>query len=362
MRFIDVVMRRHKEGLVGMTYTLANYLARYNITVNCVVPGRIMESPSELDFAREKQSLILPLGRIGSTAEVVISNTKRIMRPQKAIREAMFKKGIRWVRNMATTAQQLSSERARFPFQLSDEIIKRVGKRMDGATTWRITHPNGTDVLGKIGDVPTPGSGIKRYGERRGEGNNRPFPQGCHNPVSSKEANGVFVLEHTLPMQAKYVGVPLTRFDKPVKVFVENNRMVRFEGGLEAKRLRRFYESLAPQVGDDVWSVCGFHAGISPKARVYESRERFPEAWVEGPHNSSRMVHCHLGAPTTREHDYPFMTHLSCFLGEGATVYIDGEKLYDEGHFTFLDDPETRKLAAQYGDPDTLLSEVTLQA
>lgn len=72
--FLDEIHRcgyaASKEGLVGMTYTLANYLARYNITVNCVVPGRIMESPSELDFAREKQSLILPLGRIGSTAEV----------------------------------------------------------------------------------------------------------------------------------------------------------------------------------------------------------------------------------------------------------------------------------------------------
>jgi hypothetical protein len=89
----------------------------------------------------------ITLGAI-QAADIVISNTKRIMRPQKAVREAMFQRGVVWVRNMATTAQQLSSEWARFPLDLSDEIGKRVGDRLDQGTSWRVTHPNGTDISG----------------------------------------------------------------------------------------------------------------------------------------------------------------------------------------------------------------------
>ena len=42
----------------------------------------------------------------------------------------------------------------------------------------------------------------------------------------------------------------------------------------------------------------------------------------------------------------------------------DGEKIkvIDKGHLTALDDPEIRKLAAQYGDPDELLQEAWVPA
>lgn len=80
-----------------------------------------------------------------------------------------------------------------------------------------------------------------------------------------------------------------------------------------------------------------------------------------GPHNNPKGIHFHMGGRLTREYDYAFMWHLSCFVGEGATLYIDGEKLYDEGHLTLLDDPEIRRRAAAYGDANSLLWEVPLQ-
>ena len=303
----------------------------------------------------------ITLGAIRS-ADVVISNTKRIMRPQKAIREVMFKMGITWVRNMCTTAQQLSGEWARFPFELSDEITRWVGERLDQSSSWRVTHPNGTDIQGKTRPPATATVGHKRYGERRRQGKNRPFPQGCFNPFTCAEANGVIVVERCLPAQAKYMGVPLVRFESQVKFTIENTRIVHIEGEREAELIRRFYESVEMTEGEKAWSLAGFHAGINPKARVYESPDRFPEAWVEGPHNNPRVMHFHIGAPGTSEHISAGMTHISYLVGDlvgdGATIYFDGEKLYDRGHLVALDAPEIREFAAKSGDPDILLAEV----
>ena len=39
------------------------------------------------------------------------------------------------------------------------------------------------------------------------------------------------------------------------------------------------------------------------------------------------------------------------------TLILDGEVLVDKGHLTVLDDPEIRRLASKFGDPDQLLSE-----
>ncbi len=39
------------------------------------------------------------------------------------------------------------------------------------------------------------------------------------------------------------------------------------------------------------------------------------------------------------------------------TLNLDGEILVDKGHLTVLDDPEIRRLASKFGDPDVLLNE-----
>lgn len=39
------------------------------------------------------------------------------------------------------------------------------------------------------------------------------------------------------------------------------------------------------------------------------------------------------------------------------TVYVNGRKIIDNGHLLALDDPEIRRIAAKYGDPDELLRE-----
>jgi 2,5-dihydroxypyridine 5,6-dioxygenase len=316
--------------------------------------------PNGMDSGYWDEVPRITLGAI-QAADIVISNTKRIMRPQKAIRDAMFQRGVVWVRNMCTTAGQLSSEWARVPVMLTDEIYGRVGTILDSAKTWRVTHPNGTDISGKVGAVSKIGVGLKSHSTRQLKDQNyRVFPQGAHAPVTSEAANGVIILEWMLPAQAKFLRVPQVRFSTPLKVTVADNRMVEFEGGPEAEQFKRFYESLVPHLGDDAWNLSGWHAGINPKARLNESPAVFPEAWAEGPHNHPWGLHFHMGGSMTREYDYPYMWHVSSFIGERATVYIDDTKLYDGGQLSVLSDPEIRSLAAEYGDPDVLLSTVPL--
>ncbi len=61
-----------KAGIIGLTKTLAKQLGQYNITVNCVAPGRIdtamtrMLTPEKLAEALER----IPLKRLGTVEEV----------------------------------------------------------------------------------------------------------------------------------------------------------------------------------------------------------------------------------------------------------------------------------------------------
>jgi hypothetical protein len=294
-----------------------------------------------------------------SAADIVINHTA-IARPLKAVRDLMFKKGVVNLRNMASTSDILSSEWTRFPFELSDEITSRVGERIEAAKSWRVVHENGTDITGKIGRPSATQTGITTYNARRGKTRNRVFPQGPHNVLTSVEANGIIVFDRTLPREARHLGVPEQKFSQPIRITVENNRMVHFEGGPEAAAYKRFYESLVPHIGEDAWNVSSLHAGINPKAKVYESPDKNPDVFNRGRHNHPSVMHFHLGgSKQVVDYDYPYMWHLSNEI-ENATIYMDGEKLYDNGHLTTLDDPDLHRFASRFGDPVILLKEVSL--
>jgi hypothetical protein len=293
-------------------------------------------------------------------ADLVINNTVSIGRPLKAIREIMFGKGVPQIRNMASTVEVLSSPWARIPFALTDEIIRYAGMRLDAASSWRVVSPNGTDIAGTFAPPSAGQSGMSKYATRRKDTKNRPFPQGCLTPITSVGANGVIVTDRTLPWEARHVGASEIHFSEPLRVTVENNRMVNFEGGPEAKAFRNFFANTAVHIGEDAWNLSSFHAGINPKARIDIAAESNPDMWHRCVHNHPSVLHFHLGgSKQKKEYDYPYMFSLSVEI-DSSTLYLDGQVMYDRGRFTVLEDPDIRALASKYGDPDELLRVVEL--
>lgn len=61
-----------KAGIIGMTKTLAKQMGKYNITVNCVAPGRIDTSMTNMLTQGQIEEIItkVPLGRLGAVEEV----------------------------------------------------------------------------------------------------------------------------------------------------------------------------------------------------------------------------------------------------------------------------------------------------
>lgn len=68
-----IVYGAAKAGVITLTQGLATQLARYDIRVNCIVPGfvlqRTLEQPEEIETARQ-QGARIPAGRVGEAWEL----------------------------------------------------------------------------------------------------------------------------------------------------------------------------------------------------------------------------------------------------------------------------------------------------
>ena len=68
-----IVYGAAKAGVITLTQGLATQLARYDIRVNCIVPGfvlqRTLEQPEEIETAR-RQGARIPAGRVGEAWEL----------------------------------------------------------------------------------------------------------------------------------------------------------------------------------------------------------------------------------------------------------------------------------------------------
>lgn len=257
--------------------------------------------------------------------------------------EVLAESGLGMCRNMATTAPLLASAWARTPHELVCEIRKQAAEVLQPGARSIFTHPNGTHLEADIGP-PGRGSGYAVARARRGG----PFPEGIFQAINPVNAEGILVFDRMMPVWAWHIGVP-PAFREPVRITVEKNHMVKFEGGAEADALRGFFASLARIVGEeDAYEVRGPHGGIHPAARV--SPRQCPDEdyreFIASFHTSS--IHMHLGQGR-RSHDFPFSLHPSPEL-RGASWQIGDRLLYDQGRLTVMDHPEVLAVAARYPD------------
>ena len=158
-----------------------------------------------------------------------------------------------------------------------------------------------------------------------------------------------------------------------IKLTIKNNEITAIDGGGQYGRLWKQYLEevkdvqypLLPTPGLGHFIECSIgtnpkvyrpHNIIQPlRARIFSEERR-----------RTGLIHLGFGnllrenGEWAHEHGHPFgHFHVHLYFATLTVTTVDGQqvKLIDKGHLTILDDPEIRKIAQKYGDPDELLSE-----
>ncbi len=233
--------------------------------------------------------------------------------------------------------EYLLTEFARFPRAIMLEIARKVFEKLRATLTYRLVHPWGTDLTFEAipgnwgppnGSMPVSGWGKYRLGRA---------VIGCNAPET---CNGVVVSRYS-----KDLGGDLKQ---PVKVKFVDGWAEEVEGGEEAAKVRAL-------IGDDRNNrrIQEIMMGLNPKASAYKENKKLTYDGTSGTGN----VHIAIGREVGR---FASSQHITIAFLPKVTLYVGGEYLIKEGRLTVLDDPEVRKVAAKYGDPDKLLKQVDL--
>ncbi|GAB4349116.1 MAG: hypothetical protein Kow0073_02510 [Immundisolibacter sp.] len=250
--------------------------------------------------------------------------------------------------NFLQTWDQLGSPFGRVPYKVWLEVLGQLGPRLGQAKTWRITCPLGSDFSGSM---PQPGSSPKggKATDAKSTGDGftlRTFPLGVCQVFGSLQASGRLAVRWLTPSGIHVFEPNGIALPSPVMIEIESGRITGFEGDAEAvSQLRAYMDKCGRETGKDPYIVNSWHAGINPRCSVTAGPEQQGlDRWMYLAHANPRIVHLHtIGVAPPGEMSIPVID---------PTIEFDGEKLWDKGHFVFLDRPELREKVRAYGDPD----------
>ena len=159
-----------------------------------------------------------------------------------------------------------------------------------------------------------------------------------------------------------------------MKMKVEGSRITSIEGGgIFGDKLRNLEEQTKnvqypgmPGKGLLYW----WEASVGTNPKIHRPRDRFMHGWVCSVYERMRSGLIHIGFGTiitsameraAVSQKMPFVGHFHTHLYY-ATVDLDMkgggvERIIENGRLLALDDPDIRKLAANYGEPSHLLEE-----
>ena len=264
----------------------------------------------------------------------------------------------KWIRMPYVTRELMYSDQMAFPLEIFNIINKTVWQQLVGAKTVRITSPLGTDLTLEIDpkyweEMAKQPGGLDRV---RGPGH-----------ISLDPARDNNLLNGTLVVNALHTG-----FIPWMTLTLEDSQVVDIQGG------GAFAESLM-KVNDEFKDIHypGYRnpginwveeisLGTNPKAIVPPNFEslRGGAMWWGGAQRRKRSGVLHVALGTSAGgRTLPFVMerglevqHRDTELFD-VTYVADGKVIVKDGHLMALDDPEVRRVAAKYGDPDELLTE-----
>ncbi|MCZ6484755.1 MAG: hypothetical protein O6826_03565 [Acidobacteria bacterium] len=247
-------------------------------------------------------------------------------------------------------AEQLASAAVSYPDELLEMIAVKTWQRYIYGKTIHFTDPLGTDLTFTLDDTNRERfketRGMSTYGEHALD---RPIAHEVHPDTepylsATPDANGVMVTQQ--------VGLIPT-----IRLYVENGAVNRVEGGGVAGEniktaLERFKNIQFP----------GYYPGPGIGWMEEIALGTNPKVGPAGPiRRRSGMLHMAFGTDRFNRvsDEVPTLpsNHRDMNFFYYPTFEVDGVPLVDRGHLTVLDDPEVRRAAAKYGDPDELLRE-----
>ena len=263
------------------------------------------------------------------------------------LKQFVWERKILLVRNFATTAPLLCTAWAQTPHELVGEIRYQASAPFKEGLAWQLTDDNGTHLEGLIDPPYNPHHPwFRTYTMRREEGGGyRPWPEWVVPPIRLRDVSGTFVFDRMLSWWSRYIGIS-PYFTKPIRLTIENSRIIKIEGADEADALRRFLVSMHERLGDGVYNFNCLHFGVHPQAAVGE--HQCPNILYRRliDHSHSSNIHVHIGAPPATS-AYPYWMHCTGDI-RTATFRVGDTLVHDRGHLTALDHPAVLAIAAKY--------------
>ncbi len=281
-------------------------------------------------------------------------------RPDKQPKGLDYDAGTWMVRLFPVTADLMMTDWARTPYELTimlRHISSEPFMNLDKPTKFTMTDPNGTNLTGYTvnpvkredeNGVGVPGMPYDSW--RENSSHYLPVPEWVHPPINCTHVNGVLYFKEMLPWWSKYIDIS-PYWDEPIKVTVEESKMVAIEGGVEAKKLVAFLKEMEEKVGDKIWLFDTFHFGIHPNAHVnyYQCPNDIYRRTIE--HMDCSNVHWHLGSAGGRP-GYNFYPHITGDI-RNCTLKIEPEGaepvyVYKDGWLCCQDDPRLQEVMKKY--------------
>ncbi|MDW8003016.1 MAG: hypothetical protein RMJ39_10235 [Deltaproteobacteria bacterium] len=287
-------------------------------------------------------------------SDVMINNTFDLVFEEIVeFKQFIWEKKKLMIRNFAVTKGLLMTDWALTPHELVSEIRYRSCIPIQEGLPFVITDKNGTHLEGIIDAAYHPNHPwFTSYTVRREEvGYYRPWPEWVVPPIRLKNVNGVLVFDRMLSWWTRVMGVS-PYLKEPITVTVKDSKMVKIEGGEEAKKLSAFFQYLSKFLGDKTYDFNCFHFGVHPNAKVdlHTCPHILYHRIIDHSHTSN--IHFHLGAPPPTD-EYPYWVHCTGDIRD-ATLKIGDTLIYENGRLLVLDDPYIKKVAEKYPDRPTL--------
>jgi len=266
--------------------------------------------------------------------------------------------GFRWEKIPWQTLDEFISGTAQYPAEIVEAIDRKTWDTLLKARKVRITDPEGTDITWTVrleDRGPNPS-------QIRGRGHIGAYP-----PFRSKD---ILDAEGVIAGSSNHTG-----FFPRIKVHISGNNVTRIEAGgsygenwkavLEKYKDVQWPGAPGPGMG---W-LHEVAIGTNPKSSRPANIMIQPSRIGSWERSRSGVIHWGIGTQGDRgwaeENNMPDgHFHVHTYFSTFEMTTEDGQtiKLIDKGHLTALDDPEIRKIAAKYGDPDEVLKEAWVPA